>query len=223
MDIELRDVWYRYGRSVEWALQGVSIVFRGGEVTHITGHNGSGKTTLLKIASLIYRPIRGLILVNGEEFWMLEEGKKTEIRRRAVYVHEKPILLKGTALDNVMYGLLIRGVDRERAREKSLDILSLLNIEGLANTPIQKLSTGQAQLVAIARALAVEPKTLFLDEPFAHLDREKRDVLIDVLKRFRLRGLGIVISSHTTDVVELGRHRRIVLERGAIASISEVD
>lgn len=222
MNIELVNVWYRYGRVEDWALRGISISFRSGEVIYIDGPNGSGKTTLLKIASLIYRPLQGSVLVDKNDFWNLDENRKTLIRRRVIYVHDKPILLRGTVLDNVAYGLNIRGIDRESALDTSMSILSALGIDSLANIPIQRLSTGQAQLVAIARALAINPEILFLDEPFSNLDREKRLVLISTLNKFRARGMGIVFSSHNADVMELGKHRRVVLEDGIIIDAYEV-
>ncbi|MEM0228437.1 MAG: ATP-binding cassette domain-containing protein [Ignisphaera sp.] len=222
MNIELVNVWYRYSRVEDWALRGISISFRSGEVIYIDGPNGSGKTTLLKIASLIYRPLQGSVLVDGNNFWNLDENSKTLIRRKVIYVHDKPILLRGTVLDNVAYGLHIRGVDRRNAYDTSMSILSVLGIDSLAHTPIQRLSTGQAQLVAIARALAIKPEILFLDEPFSNLDREKRLALISTLNQFRARGMGIVFSSHNADVMELGKHRRVVLGGGTIIDAYEV-
>ncbi|MCS7110861.1 MAG: ATP-binding cassette domain-containing protein [Ignisphaera sp.] len=223
MEIKLIGVWYRYGGSREWALKEVSIDLRSAEVVYVDGHNGSGKTTLLKIASLLYQPSKGHIIVDGENFWGLDEGRRTSIRRRVVYVHEKPVLLNGTVLDNVAYGLQIRGISRDKALENSMKVLSMFSIDALAHTPVRKLSTGQAQLVAIARALAVEPDILFLDEPFSNLDRERRGLLISTLNRFRSAGMGIVLSSHSIDVGELGRHRRIVLENGEVIKVYEFE
>ncbi len=221
MNIELINVWYRYSKSKDWALKEISITFRSSEIVYIDGHNGSGKTTLLKIASLMYRPTKGFITINNKNFWSLNEEKKTLFRRRVVYVHEKPILLRGTVLDNILYGLRIRGIDIEEALDISLNILSMFGIDDLINKPIQKLSTGQAQLVAIARALAVKPDILFLDEPFSNLDKEKRKAVINILNEFQTKGMGIVFSSHNIDIDGLSRYRRIVLENGVIASIYE--
>jgi len=214
--IELRDVWFTYPGSREPALRGVSIAIRSGEAVLVQGPNGSGKTTLLKIIALLYRPSRGSVLVDGEEYWGRDPSTRLRIRRRVVYVHEKPILLRRSVLENVLLGLRIRGV--EDAEERALRVLRELGIEELAKRSWRELSAGQAQLVSIARALAVEPEILLLDEPLAHLDRDRRAVLVEVLRRLKRSGVGIVIASHwpRSEVVDLGLDKVFEMSGGAL-------
>jgi len=222
MMIELRDVWHSYGVQGVWVLKGVSATFREGEQVLVVGHNGSGKTTLLKIASLLMRPTRGRIAVDGEDFWAIDAGLQSRIRRSVVYVHEKPIMLRGTAVDNVLYPLTVRGVPRDRALAIAMDVLRRLGIEDLASANAKRLSAGQSQLVSIARALAAKPRILFLDEPFAHLDREKRAVLAKVLAEEAELGTGIVLTSHSIEYADMLKIDRVlVMENGSIAEVME--
>ena len=202
MIIELRSVWFRYRDSGRWVLRDISTEFRSGRLTAVVGPNGSGKTTLMKIGSLLYRPCRGSVVVDGVEFWGLEPGARLSIRRKVVYLHEKPIMLRGTVLDNVVYGLRLRGFDRDRAIDRAIEILQKLDLEDLAYRDARKLSTGQAQLVAIARALVIEPEIAFLDEPLAHLDKVKRELVIELITQLRSRGVGFVISTHSEILIE---------------------
>ncbi|MEZ0393702.1 MAG: energy-coupling factor ABC transporter ATP-binding protein [Desulfurococcaceae archaeon] len=217
--IELVGVWYSYGGS-SWALRDVSASFGEGELVAVVGPNGAGKSTLLKIASLIYRPARGAVLVDGADFWSLGREGRERARRDVVYVHERPILVRGTALYNVSLGLVLRGVDRGHAERRALEVMEELGIAGLAHRSASALSAGQAQLVAIARALALEPRHLFLDEPFAHLDRRARRALSELLRRRVEEGMGMAMAGH--EGLELLRiSRKLVVEEGAIVEDEE--
>ncbi len=214
--IELSGVWFRYPRSIKWALREVSVRFRPGEIVAITGPNGSGKTTLLKIASLIYKPTKGEILAWQSRFWGLRKNDKLNIRRRVVYVHEKPIILRRTVLQNIAYGLLVRGIRYEEAMERASAMLKQLGLSHLACRNAKELSAGEAHLVAIARALVLEPKIAFLDEPFSYLDRNNKQRLVNMIKELRDRGVGFVIATHDMSVVERLAERLLVLESGTI-------
>ena len=215
--VELEDVWFRYLSRGRWVLKGVSVSVENNEVLVITGPNGSGKTTLLKLISLIYEPSKGDVLVDRKKFWELSDSEKTLIRRKITYVHEKPVLLKGSVLYNVAYGLTLRGYGKEEAFKESKEILKELGLEARALVNAQELSIGEAQLVALARALVLNPEILVLDEPFAHLDVRKREILINLLKEKREKGVGIVISSHQSDYLKnLNVSKIINLENGEI-------
>jgi ABC-type multidrug transport system ATPase subunit len=216
--IELRDIWYCYPGASLWALKEVSIELGSGEIMLVAGHNGSGKTTLLKIAALIYRPTRGEVSVDGWDFWMLKEEERIMVRRRITYIHEKPVLMRGSVLENIMYPLRIRGLGREDAAMKAKTIMRELELMDLADKSAKELSAGQSQLVAIARALAAEPELIFLDEPFAHLDSWKSGLVAQVLQARRRNGVGIVIASHGRGELPEGLEpdRIIMLEGGRI-------
>ncbi len=193
--IELRDVWYRYPGG-PWAISGVNLRFEGRHV--LVGPNGSGKTTLLKVSSLIYRPTRGKVLVNGVDFWGLDGRRRRELRRQVVYVHERPILIRGTVLDNLAYPLIMRGYSREEALKIGREALSTINAEHLAEKRRKELSTGEAQLISVLRALILRPKVLMLDEPTAHLDFDRREVLLNLLKGVEV----LIVATHDPLLVE---------------------
>ena len=220
--IELQSIWFRYPRQRSWALRNVSLVLNRNEYVAVVGPNGSGKTTLLKIASLIYRPVEGKVLVDNRDFWSIDSDERLSIRRRVTYVHEKPVLLRGSVLHNIAYGLLIRGISREKALEKAKSMLKIFNLEYLIDRNSRELSAGEAQLVAIARALVLDPDIVFLDEPFAHLDREKRNILIEVLKNYREKGTGFVIATHNEYMLSSIIDRVLVLEEGVLVEDRKV-
>ncbi len=214
-EVKLVNVWFRYPGSVRFSLIGVSLTFRSGELTVVRGPNGAGKTTLLKVASLIYRPTAGSVVVDGGEYWSLSEGLKLGKRRGITYVHERPILVRGRVLDNVVYGLRLRGVSEGEALEVCREVMEELQLWELRDVDVRKLSAGQAQLVAIARALVLKPRLLYLDEPLAHLDEERRLLLLKTLERARERGTGVVVASHQ-DLGGLGADRVVVLSEGKV-------
>jgi energy-coupling factor transporter ATP-binding protein EcfA2 len=220
--IRLEDVWFRYAGG-GWVLKGVTVEIRERGVTVVVGPNGSGKTTLLKVAGLIYRPVKGRVEAWGLDVW--SDGQaRLEARRRVVYVHEKPVMLRGSVLENVAYGLRLRGIPPGEAVEKARDAAGLLGLQDVLEKPASGLSAGQAQLVALARALAVEPRVLLLDEPFAHLDSRARKAVASLLKSLK-DGMGIVIATHDYYMARKLADRVVVVEEGRAreASSSELE
>lgn len=218
MIIELRDIWHQYSGMPTWVLENVSIELESGKIILISGHNGSGKTTLLKIAALIYRPLRGEVMVDGRSFWEMNDAEKIVVRRRITYVHEKPMMIRGSVLENIMYPLKLRGFSLSNVIEKARIIMDELELIELANKSAKELSAGQSQLIAIARALAMEPELIFLDEPFAYLDSRRSKLVAEALQRRRKSGIGIVIASHGREEILGGLEpdEVIVLEIGRI-------
>ena len=150
-----------------------------GEILCLVGPTGAGKSTLLRLLAGLEEPSGGEILFNDRPF--TTRTLPLDLQRRITLVHQRPLLLRGTVRYNVEYGLRVR--KRPPAIEK---VLEGLGVRHLARQSAQKLSGGQTQLVALARAVAVEPDLLLLDEPTAHLDpahvalveaviRERRD------------------------------------------------
>ncbi len=191
--IELRRVsfWYVKGRYV---LRNINLSLRHKAVA-ILGPNASGKTTLMKLMALILKPVEGRIYFEGRDLSKLRGEELLEVRRRVVYVHEKPILLRGNVLSNVAYGLILRGFSKDEALSRAEDVLEELDLRRIKGKNVRELSAGQAQLVAIARAIAVEPKYLLLDEPTANLDVSKRQILVDVLRKRKGR-MWIAVATH---------------------------
>lgn len=214
IEVVLKDVEYKYRNKAHLVLDGITISFRSGETTIIFGPNGAGKTTLMKIAALIYKPSRGEVLVNNSNFWSLPENKKIEIRREITFVHEKPIIVRGTVLENLLLGLSIRGKNGKEVYERTIKLMEELKIEDILEKDARKLSSGQMQLVSIVRAISIEPSLLFLDEPFSHLDKERRAILERILRE-ELRETGIVMTSHDEGIISRFQNSRVIyMENG---------
>ncbi len=193
MEIELRGVWHSYDGGLTYALREVNLGFKKPGLYVVVGPNGAGKTTLLKIASLIMKPSQGLVLVNGREFWELRDSEKTALRRNVVFVHDKPILLRGTVKYNVELGLAIRGVKNSGAVDH---YVSRYGLEELLRKPAQKLSAGQMKAVSIVRALVLDPPILVLDEPFSFLDEARQGILLEDIVGRAKEGKTTIVATH---------------------------
>ncbi len=192
MEVILKDVWFSYD-GLTYALRGINLGITEPGLYIIIGPNGAGKTTLLKIVSLMMRPTRGAVLINGRDFWGLGDEEKALIRRNIVFVHDRPILLRGSVKYNVELGLRIRGA-------KGGDVIhyyvSRYGLEGILNKPTHKLSAGQAKAVSIVRALALRPPILVLDEPFTYLDEVRQELLLEDIKVRVKENVTTIIATH---------------------------
>jgi len=193
MEVRLVDVWHSYDGST-YALKGVNLVFEGPGVYVLTGPNGSGKTTLLKVLSLMIRPSRGEVVVNGAKFWSLGEEERSSLRRSVAYVHDKPILVRGSVRYNLELGLRLRGtkVDEDAVER----YVVRYGLDGVEDKSVSRLSAGQAKLVSIVRSLLLRPQLLALDEPFTFLDSARASLLVEDLAEVARSGGTVVVATH---------------------------
>ena len=184
------------------------------EKVAVIGPNGAGKSSLLLgLACLIKREC-GTITFQGDE---VTPRWETQFRRRIAMVFQEPLLFDTTVLDNVAEGLRIRGWGRAEAREAAMESLELFSVAPLAGRSAHKLSGGEAQRVSLARAFAVRPKLILMDEPFSSLDLPTRIVLAEDLGRIlHESGTAALIATH--DRIEALRvvERLVVMDRGVI-------
>jgi len=184
------------------------------EKVAVIGPNGAGKSSLLLgLACLVGRD-HGRIVFKGEE---IRPGMETGYRRRIAMVFQEPLLFDTTVLDNVAEGLRIRGMGRSEARERAMESLMMFSVCHLAGRSAHKLSGGEAQRVSLARAFAIRPELLLLDEPFSSLDLPTRIELAEDLGRIlHESGTAAVIATH--DRIEAFRvvERLVVLDGGGI-------
>ena len=194
-----RNIWLRYPGQRGWALRGASLELHPGTVVALVGPNGGGKTSLLKTLGLLLQPQRGIVEVDGVDTARASARELLEARRRIVYVHDNPPVARGTVLYNLMLGPLLRGAPREEALEAALAAARETGLpEELLDKPASSLSRGQRQLVAVARALAVNPRYILLDEPTANLDAAARRRLEELIQRLKKRGHGVAVATHDT-------------------------
>ena len=177
MPIEVRNVGKRFGDFV--ALEDVSITVGDGGLTALLGPSGSGKSTLLRIIAGLETPDAGEVVIGGEDV------TQTAARTRGVgfvFQHYAPFKHM-TVHDNVAFGLSVRKRPKQEIGERVRELLGLVRLEGLAERYPSQLSGGQLQRMALARALAVQPQVLLLDEPFGALDAQVRAELREWLRR----------------------------------------
>ncbi|MBZ5638309.1 MAG: ABC transporter ATP-binding protein [Acidobacteriia bacterium] len=165
-----------------------------GEIHVVLGPTGAGKSTLLRVMNLLQRPDRGAIFWRGERIpW----PAPLALRRRMAMVFQSPLLFSGSVLDNVAYGLKIRGERGARARAKAEAMLRRIHIDHAARQRASTLSGGEAQRAAIARAMVLDPDLLLLDEPLSALDEPIREHLLEELRQIvRERRITCVYVTH---------------------------
>ncbi len=148
-----------------------------GEVLVVIGPNGSGKTTLLLCLALLLKPVEGTISYLGQP---VRNGSAVlQLRRRIAVVFQEPLLLNTTVWENVALGLRLRGISGNEAKDRTERWLERFGIASLARRQAKTLSGGEAQRTSLARAFALQPEVLFLDEPFAALDTPTRQALVE--------------------------------------------
>lgn len=175
-------------------LDSVSLVVTAGAPTILIGPNGSGKTTLLRAAM-------GLIpLTSGHITW---GGRDAAPAGRAI-MFQRSTMLRRTAAANMRFALAAADVPRAGRDARTAELLALVGLNGLADRPARRLSGGEQQRLALARALARDPTVLFLDEPTASLDPYATKAIEDIVRAVSARGVKVVMSTH-----DLGQARRL--------------
>jgi tungstate transport system ATP-binding protein len=188
-------------------LDAISLSIGPGMPTVLIGPNGSGKTTLLRAAM-------GLIPVSrGRVTWA---GREASAPTRRAILLQRPVMLRRSAAGNIRYALGTAGVPRGESDRRISDLLVLVGLVGLQRRPARRLSGGEQQRLALARALARDPAVLFLDEPTASLDPYATKAIEDVVRTITARGVKVVMSTH-----DISQARRIggdivLLHRGRL-------
>ncbi len=156
--------------------------FKQGKITALVGANGAGKTTLLGLLSFIFDAEVGEIEFSGEK---VTKNNQASLRKLVGLVQQNPYLIKGSVIKNIELGLKFRHVKPAVRESRAREMLRILKIENLADRSVKSLSGGEAQKVAIGRALVLDPKVILLDEPFTYLDREFVEDFELLIKKLR--------------------------------------
>jgi putative ABC transport system ATP-binding protein len=206
------------------ALRGVSLDVDAGETVAITGPSGSGKSTLLLCLAGILRPDGGEVVFEGQRLDVIKEAERTRLRRRQVGIVLQfgQLVPELTAAENVAVPLLLDGQDRATSRRAALGWLERLGAADVADQAPGELSGGQAQRVAVARALVTGPRVVFADEPTGSLDSLAGEhVLVQLLASVRDAGATLVMVTHDNRVAARA-DREIVLRDGRVESTEVV-
>ncbi len=202
---------YRQDSIAVKALDEVSVAIDAGEFTTLVGPSGSGKTTLLNQIGALDEPDSGRIQVAGEEITGLSRKKRTLLRlwKIGFVFQEYNLIGVLSALENVEYVLMLRGVPFRERRDEAQRILVEVGLQGLERRLPHELSGGQQQRVAVARAIVSKPAIVLADEPTANLDSTTGAALLDLMRGLNAEhGITFVFSTHDPMVME--RARRVI-------------
>jgi tungstate transport system ATP-binding protein len=195
-----------------------SFLIQKGEILSMIGPNGAGKTTLLQTLSYLLKPFRGEIYFKGEK--VKSNHSVFEYRRKLAMVFQEPLLFDTTVYDNVASGLKIRGMKRSEMSGRITEQLDRFGIGHLSDRSAKTLSGGEAQRTSLARAFALRPEILLLDEPFSSLDPPTRDSLIEDLEHIlrQTRTTAIFATHDRLEALRLS-NRIAVMNDGRIQQI----
>ncbi|MGV9564291.1 ABC transporter ATP-binding protein [Streptomyces sp. NPDC003480] len=202
------------------ALRGASVELHAGEILAVTGPSGSGKSTLLHCLAGIVRPDSGTVEYAGERLDELPETRLSELRRTefGVVFQFGQLIPELTAVDNVALPLLIAGTGRREARERAGDWLERFGVLGRQDLRPGEMSGGQAQCVALARALVTRPKVVFADEPTGALDSlASEQVMTALAHTARASDTAVLLITHDAQVAAYA-DREVILRDGDVAA-----
>lgn len=206
---------YYRGRRV-LAVEAVEV--QRGEVLAIVGPNGAGKSTLLRILALVEEPSRGRIFFQGR--LVHSAADRRAARRHITLVEQQPWLFRGSVRGNIEFGLRLRGIRGSEAEERVDRSLALVGAEQLADRDSRELSQGEVQKVALARALAVEPEVLLLDEPTSGVDPRSSADLYRLFDTLRAQGTALCVASHQLEEAYRWADRIVSLAQGRLSAVT---
>ncbi len=218
--IEIRDLSKRFtvgGRDVH-ALKHVDIRIEDGEIFGIIGMSGAGKSTLVRCINMLERPTSGTVLVDGHDMVLLNAEELRLARRKITMIFQGfNLLMQRTCLANICFPLELAGISRATAARRANELLELVGLPDKAAAYPAQLSGGQQQRIAIARALATEPRVLLCDEATSALDPKTTHDILALLRDINHRlGITMVVITHQMSVVEEICARVAILDQGQV-------
>ena len=205
------------------ALDDISLDIFKGEVVCFLGKSGSGKSTFLNMVAGLEKPTKGEILIGGVPLHRLNEEQVTMFRQKNIgFIFQAYNLLPMlTTLENVSYPLILRGMEKKERIRRSLRAIQEVGLKGYEERKPSQMSGGQQQRVGIARALVVEPKIIFADEPTGNLDTRTTEIIMKImLDKVRANDQTLIIVSHDKTIAEYA-DRIVTIQDGNILSVEE--
>jgi ATP-binding cassette subfamily B protein len=234
--IEFRNVWFSYNpeadpaRAADWVLRDVSFRIEPGHTVAIVGHTGAGKTTIISLLCRFYEVQRGEILLDGVD---IRQVRTAELRRRIAVVLQDVFLFSGSVASNIGLGDPAIGADTIRAAARLVGANRFIErLPGSYDQEVKErgatLSVGQKQLISFARALAIHPRILVLDEATSSVDTESERMIQDAIRRLlhgrtsiviahrlsTIQSASAIIVMHKGEVREMGTHQELLARRG---------
>jgi len=189
-----------------------------GEFVFLTGPSGAGKTTLLRLIFCAEEPTRGQILVNGRNIARLNESSIPYLRRNiGVVFQDFKLLTDRTIYDNVAYPLEVIGLPGKEIRKRVWSSLKRVGLQHKVNSFPLRLSGGEQQRAALARAIVNDPAVLLADEPTGNLDPDLTMEIMELIKEVNARGTTVIVATHNPFLVTHYSKRVLALDRGKLA------
>ena len=225
--IQIQDLEKRFrSKNTEvYALQGINLTIRKGDIFGIIGKSGAGKSTLVRCINMLERPTGGSVMFEGRDMCRLC-SRDLQIARRSMGMifQQFNLLMQRTAEENICFPLELAGVKKDAARERARELLELVNLSDRAQSYPSQLSGGQKQRVAIARALATNPKILLCDEATSALDPATTESILSLIKDINRRlGITAIIITHEMSVIEKICNQVAIISHGRIAETGSVE
>ncbi len=216
VSLKVENLSKTYGKKT--VLNNISFEVKDGEFLSILGPSGCGKTTLLKMIIGIEKPTSGEIIKNGKKITKFDSSK----RKMGIVFQNYALFPNMTVLNNVSYALQLKLKNKKRAREESIKILKMVNMEEHLNKYPSELSGGQMQRVAVARTLALKPDIILFDEPMSALDADNRLVLRKELKKIQKQfNTTMIYITHDQEEAFSLSDRVMVMREGNIEQLDK--
>ncbi len=227
--IEIRNLTKTFRSSTEGieyveALKNVSITINDGDIFGIIGMSGAGKSTLVRCINMLERPTDGTVLIDGVDLKKLSEKELRAARKNVTMIFQGfNLLMQRTCLKNITFPLELIGTPKAGARRRAMELLELVGLPDKAGAYPAQLSGGQQQRIAIARALATDPKILLCDEATSALDPATTSSILQLIKEINEKtGITVVVITHQMSVVEDICNRVAILDGGVVAEQGDV-
>jgi len=210
--------------SVE-ALSNVSMTINNGDIFGIIGMSGAGKSTLVRTINMLERPTQGKVIIDGTDVGALNAKELRELRRTTTMIFQGfNLLMQRNCLKNICFPLELAGTPKNEAKARALELLDLVGLKDKAAAYPAQLSGGQQQRIAIARALATNPKVLLCDEATSALDPNTTNSILELIRDINKKlGITVIIITHQMSVVESVCNKVAILERGTVVEQGDVE
>lgn len=206
------------------ALKNVSLTINDGDIYGIIGMSGAGKSTLVRCINMLERPTEGQILIDGVDMGSLSSKQLRDARRNITMIFQGfNLLMQRNCLKNICFPLELEGMKKEDAKKRALELLEIVGLPDKAKAYPAQLSGGQQQRIAIARALATNPKVLLCDEATSALDPNTTHSILNLIRDINKKlGITVIIITHQMSVVEETCNRVAILGNGTVVEQGEV-
>jgi cell division transport system ATP-binding protein len=216
--VEFKKITKQYDDNIE-AVKDVNIEINKGEFVFLVGNSGAGKSTLIKLLIREELPDSGEVLFNGENIFGIPQKELPNLRRKiGVVFQDFKVLNSHTVFENVAVALEVVDTPEKTIKEIVPNVLNMVGLQNKVNTFPFKLSGGEKQRLAIARALAHEPDILVADEPTGMIDPDATEEVIEILEKINALGTTILMATHNQDIVNKLKKRVIRLKNGQVVS-----